>query len=182
MSIFKQLKAQRVNMAGAVSVAVFCGLLASAYAFAQGGPATSVPPDVENTIMSGGDYYKLEGGVVYEWDDGAWEAEHDKKIENGIVYELEHGVWVREDYPVQAPAEQPAPQENTIISGDDIYKLEDGVVYEWDDGVWEAEHDKKIENGIVYELEHGVWVREDADEDDHDDYDDYDFDDEDEDD
>jgi|GEM_PF-3879134 len=191
MNILKHLKAQRVSVVGAVAAAVLCGLLGGVYAFAQGGLATPTPPDVENAILSGDDYYKDEGGVIYEWDDGRWEIERDKKIVDGVVYEFEHGVWVREDPPAPAPAPaptptpepaqpaqpaQPAPQQNTIVSGDDTYMVENGVVYEWDDGAWEVEHDKKVEDGVVWEYDDGMWEIDY--DDDYDDYDD-DFDDDD---
>ena len=44
-----------------------------------------------------GTTYKVENGIVYEYDDGRWEPEYDKKMENGIRYEYEDGRWEIDD-------------------------------------------------------------------------------------
>ena len=48
-------------------------------------------------VFQGDDRYKQEGGVVYEYDDGGWEPEYDKKIEGGVVYEYDDGRWEPDD-------------------------------------------------------------------------------------
>lgn len=63
-------------------------------------PQTQVQPS--NQLPAGGtlygdDIYKVEGGVTYEWDDGRWEAEYDKKIEGGVVYDYDDGRWEIDD-------------------------------------------------------------------------------------
>ena len=58
---------------------------------APSNPAPSAPSGTTN--VSGDDYYKVEDGTVYEYDDGRWEAENDKKVENGTVYEYDDGRW-----------------------------------------------------------------------------------------
>lgn len=92
-----------------------------------------------------GTTYKVENGQVYEYDDGRWELEADKKVENGVVYEYDDGVWEADK------------------------KEENGVTYEYDDGQWQP--DSKVENGVEYEYENGQW-QADNDNDDHDDHDD----------
>ena len=61
----------------------------------------STPAASSNTVTSGDDTYKQEGGVVYEYDDddGTWEREEDKKIENGVVYDYDDdtGTWEPDD-------------------------------------------------------------------------------------
>lgn len=140
--------------------------------------APTIPP---GGTLYGDDIYKVENGVVYEWDDGRWKPEYDKKIENGIVYDFDDGRWKTEYDPStykakpqknKAPkqtapqqqnqtqvAPQPAPQtpvqNNTRPNSK--YKVENGVVYEWDDGRWEPEYDKKSQNGVIYEYDDGRW-------------------------
>lgn len=60
-------------------------------------PAPAPAPAANGGTSYGDDIYKQEGGVVYEWDDGAWEPEYDKKIENNIVYEYDDGRWEVDD-------------------------------------------------------------------------------------
>lgn len=56
--------------------------------------STSNSPTADGMVyIFGDDRYKQENGVVYEYDDGVWEAESDKKIENGTLYEYDDGVW-----------------------------------------------------------------------------------------
>ena len=66
-----------------------------------------------------GTTYKVENGVVYEYDDGRWEP--DKKVENGITYEYDDdtGTWEPDE------------------------RYENGVKYEYDDdtGTWEIDDD-----------------------------------------
>lgn len=57
------------------------------------------------------DAMQVIDGKVYEFDDGKWEPESDKKIENGQVYEYDDGVWEAEN---------------------DKY-VQDNVIYEYDD-------------------------------------------------
>lgn len=145
------------------------------------GHASGIP---EGGTVYGDDIYKVENGVVYEYDDGWWEPKYDKKIENGIVYDFDDGRW-KVEYdpnvhkgnpesntvaPQPAPqqqkptqvAPQPAPQapaQNSTVPHSK-YKVENGVVYEWDDGRWEPEYDKKSQNGAVYEYDDGHWERD----------------------
>ncbi|MBQ6492867.1 MAG: PepSY domain-containing protein [Erysipelotrichaceae bacterium] len=70
-----------------------------------------------DTKRYGDDVCKTENGTVYEYDDGKWEVEHDKKIENGIVYEYDDGKWEPDK------------------------KVENGVTYEYEDGHWEVDDD-----------------------------------------
>ena len=57
-------------------------------------PTASSKPGVYNY---NGNTYKVIDGVVYEYDDGRWEVEHDKKVVNGVVYEYDDGRWVIDD-------------------------------------------------------------------------------------
>ena len=77
-------------------------------------PTSSSKPGVYNYS---GSTYKVENGVVYEYDDGRWEVEHDKKVENGIIYEYDDGRWEPDK------------------------KVENGKTYEYDDGRWELDDD-----------------------------------------
>lgn len=163
--------------------------------------APTIPP---GGTLYGDDIYKVENGVVYEWDDGRWKPERDKKIENGIVYDFDDGRWKTEYDPSMykakpqnntstqqtAPKQQnqtqvapqpklQAPVHNNVAPQNNTrpnskYKVESGVVYEWDDGRWEPEYDKKSQNGVIYEYDDGRWER---DYDDDNDWDDDDWDD-----
>lgn len=57
-------------------------------------PNKSRTPGVpgEGTIY-GDDVYRVENGLVYEYDNGWWEPKYDKKIENGVVYDFDDGRW-----------------------------------------------------------------------------------------
>ena len=92
--LFESIAGKKVSAAAAISAAVACGLLGAVYAGAQtAGTASQSQAPAGTTATSGDDYYKEEGGKVYEYDDGMWETEHDKKIENGVVYEYDDGRW-----------------------------------------------------------------------------------------
>ena len=57
-------------------------------------PTASSKPGVYNYD---GNTYKVVDGVVYEYDDGKWEVERDKKVVNGVVYEYDDGKWEVDD-------------------------------------------------------------------------------------
>lgn len=103
--------------------------------------ANASSPSNSQASQSSGDTYKVENGVVYEYDDGRWEAENDKKIENGVVYEYDDGKWQADK------------------------KTEGNITYDYDDdtGTWEA--DEKVENGVRYEYDDdtGTWEVDDDD-------------------
>lgn len=158
-------------------------------------PGTQSTPTMPlGGTLYGDEIYKVENGVVYEWDDGRWKPEYDKKIENGIVYDFDDGRWkteydpntykaqpqntpqqtapTQQNQPQVAPQPAPkAPAQNNVAPQNNTrpnskYKVENGVVYEWDDGRWEPEYDKKAQNGSIYEYDDGRWERDDDDWDD----------------
>ena len=57
----------------------------------------NTPSSSAGTVKSGDDTYKVENGKVYEYDDGRWELEEDKKYENGQIYEYDDGRWELND-------------------------------------------------------------------------------------
>ncbi|MBR6459743.1 MAG: hypothetical protein IKS49_06260 [Actinomycetaceae bacterium] len=62
---------------------------------APAAPAQNNVAPQTNTIPNS--KYKVENGTVYEWDDGRWKAEYDKKSENGVIYEYDDGRWEVDD-------------------------------------------------------------------------------------
>lgn len=158
------------------------------------GSSQTAPTPPPGGTLYGDDFYKVENGVVYEWDDGRWKAERDKKIENGVVYDFDDGRWkieydpstynakpqnnngTQQTGPTQqnqtqvAPQPAPKPQAQNNTRPNSKYKVENGVVYEWDDGRWEPEYDKKSDNGAIYEYDDGRWEQDYDDWDDDDDY------------
>ena len=131
-----------------------------------------------------GTTYKVENGVVYEYDDGKWEVEHDKKVENGVIYEYDDGRWQPDKkvengvtYEYDDDTNTWEPEEKTENGVTYEYdngkwqpeeKTENGITYEYDDdtGTWEP--DKKVENGVTYEYDDdtGTWEIDDDDDDD----------------
>ena len=139
--------------------------------------ATPVQGSPDEGTQYGDEFYKVENGVVYEWDDGWWKPKPKKKIENGIVYEWDDARWEVEYDPSTYNAKPQgnkasphlAPQTQSQNNGasqnntrpNSKYKVENNVVYEWDDGKWEPEYDKKSENGVIYEYDDGRWEVDD---------------------
>lgn len=124
----------------------------------------------EGGTLYGDDYYKVENGVVYEYDDGFWQPKYDKKIENGIVYDYDDGRWQVEYDPstYKAPSKQnntqkPAPQQNNTApkqNNNVQQKVAPKQNYTAPQTNTYPNSKYKVENGTVYEWDDGRWEPE----------------------
>ena len=141
----------------------------------------SQPSAQANTQTIGSDTYKVEDNKVYEYDDGKWELEEDKKIENGVVYEKEDGNWQPDK---KTEGNVTYEYDDDTNKWEPEKKVEGNTTYEYDDDTNTWQPDEKVENGQKYEYDDdtNTWELDDDDHDDHDDdHDDDDYDDEDDD-
>lgn len=129
-AFIEKLKSTKVNAMAALAIAVVTGICGSVYAYAVGG-GNLFP---EGSIIAGDDAYKEENGKVYEYDDGRWEEERDKKVENGKVYEYDDGRWEEEtDKKVQGGTVYDNDYDDDYDDWDDDWDDHDDYDDDWDD-------------------------------------------------